>query len=300
MTDTRPESSAANDLQALFTRALDESAPVPAPVLRPVPAQASPTRVPDSAFAAQGAFGPGMLPVGHEVLAELRSRASMKIGEAAGADASMSEQDRRQHGQSVITHVVSAWATKYAASVRELTAEEERAVREAVYDELFRAGRLQPLLDDPNVENIIIYGDKVRVDYADRPSRSWDPIAQTDRDLINLVNHLARMQGQGECALTPATPNLNMRLADGSRLAASAWVTPRPSIVIRRHRTRGQGLDDLVGWGTIDPTLAHFLRAAVKGRKNVIVVGRGASTARCEPGSPHDPKPRNPAQPKLR
>ncbi|MFD3959210.1 MULTISPECIES: CpaF family protein [Streptomyces] len=271
MTDTRPESPAS--LDALFAQALSEHPAPGAPTLRPVPAQVSPASVPKSVVAVPDTSAPVTLPVGHEVLAELRSRASMKIGEAAGADASMSEEDRRQRGQSIIVQVVSEWATKYAASGQDLTPQQERAVREAVFDELFRAGRLQPLLDDSHVENIIIYGDKVRVDYADRPTRTWDPIAKTDRDLISLINHLARMQGQGERALTPATPNLNLRLADGSRLAASAYVTPRPSIVIRRHRTRNQGLDDLVRWGTIDASLAHFLKAAVKGRKNVIVVG---------------------------
>lgn len=272
MTDTRPENPAL-DYPALFAQALDTNPAQPAPVLRSVPAHVTPTSLPESIVRVPDVSAPAVLPVGHEVIAELRSRASMKIGEAAGADASMTEQDRRQRGQSIIMQVVSEWATKYAASGADLTPEQERAVREAVFDELFRAGRLQPLLDDPHVENIIIYGNKVRVDYADRPTRTWDPIAKTDRDLINLINHLARMQGQGERALTPATPNLNLRLADGSRLAASAYVTPRPSIVIRRHRTRGHGLDDMVRWGTIDSSLAQFLRAAVKGRKNIIVVG---------------------------
>ncbi|MFD8947689.1 CpaF family protein [Streptomyces xanthophaeus] len=273
MTDIRPETPAPDQLAALFAQALDEGDTPPAPVLRSVPAHVSPAALPESLVRVPDVSVPVVLPVGHEVLAELRSRASMKIGEAAGADASMTEQDRRQRGQSIIMQVVSEWATKYAASGADLTPGQERAVREAVFDELFRAGRLQPLLDDPHVENILIYGDQVRVDYADRPTRRWDPIAKSDRDLINLINHLARMQGQGERALTPATPNLNLRLADGSRLAASAYVTPRPSIVIRRHRTRGQGLDDLVRWGTIDSSLAQFLRAAVRGRKNIIVVG---------------------------
>lgn len=273
MTDIRPETPAPDQLAALFAQALDEGDTPPAPVLRSVPAHVSPASLPENLVRVPDTSVPAVLPVGHEVLAELRSRASMKIGEAAGADASMTEQDRRQRGQSIIMQVVSEWATKFAASGADLTPAQERAVREAVFDELFRAGRLQPLLDDPHVENILIYGDQVRVDYADRPTRRWDPIAKSDRDLINLINHLARMQGQGERALTPATPNLNLRLADGSRLAASAYVTPRPSIVIRRHRTRGQGLDDLVRWGTIDSSLAQFLRAAVKGRKNIIVVG---------------------------
>ncbi|MFI5987012.1 CpaF family protein [Streptomyces sp. NPDC051555] len=272
MTDTRPETTAP-DYTTLFTQALDDAPAQSAPVLRPVPSPVSASQLPGSVLRVSGASAPAVLPVGHEVIAELRFQASGKIGEAAGADASMTEQDRRQRGQSIIMQVVSEWATKYAASGADLSPAQEKAVRDAVFDELFRAGRLQPLLDDPAVENIIIYGDNVRVDYADRPTRTWDPIAKTDRDLINLINHLARMQGQGERALTPATPNLNLSLADGSRLAASAYVTPRPSIVIRRHRTRGQGLDDLVRWGTIDSTLEKFLRAAVKGRKNVIVVG---------------------------
>ncbi|MFF2374774.1 CpaF family protein [Streptomyces xiamenensis] len=198
----------------------------------------------------------------------------MRIGQATAADSGMSDQDRRQRGQAIINHTVSEWAIKYAATAKPLTAAQESQLMRAVFDELFRAGRLQPLLDDPNVENIIINGcDTVRVDYADRPSKQWEPIARSDKELVGLINHISRMQGQGERALTPARPNMNMRLADGSRLAASAWVTPRPQVVIRRHRTRGLGLEDLIGMGTIDSTLAAFLRAAVRARMNIVVVG---------------------------
>ena len=35
-----------------------------------------------------------------------------------------------------------------------------------------------------------------------------------------------------------AQPRLHMRLDGGARLAATAWVTPRPAVVIRRHRLR--------------------------------------------------------------
>lgn len=273
MSNARPQTAAEPvNLTPLFKRALDaqpQQRPLPPPVVH-----SAVTAVPAPVRVADGESLAGTLPVGHEVIAELRNRASSRIGQATAADASMSEADRRQHGQALINEVVSEWATKYAATNIALTSTQETLVKRAVFDELFRAGRLQPLLDDPNVENIIIDGcDRVRVDYADRPSKQWNPIARSDKDLVNLVNHIARMQGQGERALTPATPNLNLRLGDGSRLAASYWVTPRPHVVIRRHRTRGQGLEDLVGWKTIDSTLAAFLRAAVKARKNIVVVG---------------------------
>lgn len=275
MTDTRPERTPPTlaSLDELFEQRLQQRNVPPGirgAALRP---QVSPTAVP-TAPTALGGKATGLLPVGYEVVAELRQQASSKIGQATAADATMSPQDQRQLGLKIIRETVGEWATRYAATATTpLTDAQEAQLRQAVFDELFRAGRLQPLLDNPNVENILINGDRVRVDFADRPSQMWDPIAPNDRELVRLINHLARMQGQGERALTPATPNLNMRLGDGSRLAASYLITPRPQIVIRRHRTLGQSLDDLISWGTIDSTLAAFLRASVKARKNIVIVG---------------------------
>ncbi len=64
-----------------------------------------------------------------------------------------------------------------------------------------------------------------------------------------------------------------MRLDGGSRLAAAAWVTARPSVVIRRHRLRRVSLEDLVGRDMISPLQASFLRAAVQARKSIVVAG---------------------------
>jgi Flp pilus assembly CpaF family ATPase len=272
MTDTRPEHVTPSNLDALFERALARRVDTAASP-RPLPQQASPAAVP--APVASGGQYLGTLPVGYEVVSELRSQASLKIGQASAADPTMSQQDQRQLGIKLIRETVSEWATRYAAtSSSPLTETQETQLRQAVYDELFRAGRLQPLLDNPAVENILINGaDQVRVDFADRPSEKWDAIAPNDRELVQLINHIARMQGQGERALTPSTPNLNMRLGDGSRLAASYLITPRPQIVIRRHRTREWTLDNLVEMGAIDATVAAFLRASVKARKNIVIVG---------------------------
>ena len=49
-----------------------------------------------------------------------------------------------------------------------------------------------------------------------------------------------------------AQPRLHLRLDGGARLAAAAWVTPRPSVVIRRHRLRRVTLADLVDAGHAD------------------------------------------------
>jgi len=269
-----PGPPSTDPLTQLFEQRLQQRSGSSTPASEtPPPRPASPAAVPAKPVAVGGQYL-GTLPVGYEVVSELRHQASSKIGQASSADGTMTPKDQRQLGLKLIRETVSEWATRYAATApTPLTEAQEAHLCQAVFDELFRAGRLQPLLDNPNVENILINGDQVRVDFADRPSQRWEPIAPNDRELVRLINHIARMQGQGERALTPATPNLNMRLGDGSRLAASYLITPRPQIVIRRHRTRGQGLEHLIKWGTLDSTLAAFLRASVRARKNIVIVG---------------------------
>lgn len=249
-------------LTELFEQALD-----------PPPA-AGPSLVPRLAEPAHDRSEPlpGVLPVSRAVVVELQRQASAAISSAQAGSTLTGESDRRQLGLSVVNRTVSEWAARYAAT-DPLTEAQEALLRQAVYDELFRAGPLQPLLDDARVENITINGSHVQVTYADRPPQTWPAVADSDRALVDLVNRLARMSGQGERALTPATPNLNMRLPDGSRLAASYWITPTPQIVIRRHRTRGTTIDQHVQWGSIDSTLAAFLKAAVRARKNLVIVG---------------------------
>ncbi|WP_331731618.1 ATPase, T2SS/T4P/T4SS family [Kitasatospora sp. NBC_01300] len=231
---------------------------VPASVLRPGPVLVEDT---------------GALPVPYEEIAKLRSRVAEQLATATASAPGMSRADRLQLGQSLVNSTVSVWATDYAATAGALTQAGEQAVRKSVLQELFQAGRLQPLLDDDTVENILIAGDRVRVDYRDRPSREVGPVAESDAGLISLVNQLIRTQGQSERSLTPASPMLNSRLADGARLAATAWVSDRPHVVIRRHRTRSQTLSDLRAWGTVDTALEQFLRSVVKARKNVIIAG---------------------------
>ncbi|WP_327071857.1 CpaF family protein [Kitasatospora sp. NBC_01302] len=248
-------------------------APQPAPVPVAAPLVPGPVR-PRAAVRSEPDAQVGGLAVPYARVIELRQRVAEQLAQASAESPGMGLADRRQLGQSLVNRVVAEWATAYAATAAPLSARDEQAIRQAVFAELFQAGRLQPYLDDTETENVIISGaDNVTVDYRDRPSQRVGRIAESDAELIELINQLVRTQGQGERSLTPASPLLNTRLADGSRLAATAFVTPVPEIVIRRHRTRSQGLEDLRAWGTIDSTLAAFLRAAVLARKNIVVAG---------------------------
>lgn len=150
----------------------------------------------------------------------------------------------------------------------------ESRTSSAVMAAIFGAGRLQPLVDDPDVENIVVNGcDRVRVSYADGRQVLHPAVADSDQELIEVLQGLAARAGSTERAFSPAHPRLHLRLQDGARLAAVAWICPRPQVVIRRHRVIDVDLNDLVRLGTLDSVLASFLRSVVRAGKNVVVTG---------------------------
>lgn len=153
-------------------------------------------------------------------------------------------------------------------------AEVEAATAQAVMAALFGLGRLQPLIEDSSLENVEVDGhDQVWTSAGEGHDRRAGAVAGSDAELITMLQALAARPGSAERTFTSAHPTMHLRLPDGSRLAAVAWVTPRPHVVIRRHRVRDVDLDDLVELGTLDPGLAAFLRAAVLAGKNTVVTG---------------------------
>lgn len=88
---------------------------------------------------------------------------------------------------------------------------------------------------------------------------------------------------------------LNLRLGDGSRLAATYPVlSGRPAVSVRRSLHPRAFLDQLVGFGSVSADLAAFLRAAVRARHNIVIAGAtraGKTTllrALCNEIPPHE------------
>jgi pilus assembly protein CpaF len=117
----------------------------------------------------------------------------------------------------------------------------------------------------------------VHLVYGDGRVRPGPPVADSDEELIETLAFLAArsggQSGSGERAFSPANPILDLTLHGGARLAARAWITPRPTVVIRRHRLTDVDLDDLRALGMVDDVLAHFLAAAVRAGRSIVVSG---------------------------
>ncbi len=152
--------------------------------------------------------------------------------------------------------------------------EQDQALVEKVQAELFRLGRLQPLLDDPEIENIDINGcDQVWLHYADGTVKQGPAVAGSDQALIELIQLVAERKGPNPRPFSRSQPRLHLKLPDGSRLFATMGVSHRPVVAIRRHRLMRVFLHDLVRLGAIDQSLHAFLAALVKARKSILIAG---------------------------
>ncbi|CAM5629280.1 CpaF family protein [Streptomyces diastaticus] len=271
--DTPPAGPA--DITGILASRLGQRRTAPAAPAAPAAAPA-PDKVPASAAADPGAVPrlaglPGQIPVGWEVIEDLQAVVSKTLS-AEDPDKLLAEEDRRALARRLVLNAVAEWSAKYAQGNAGLTQEQEAAIGTAVFDSMYRGGRLQSLLDRDGVEDIMVDGLRAHIEFHDRPRETIERVADSHEELITWVSRMARLSGHGERALTQATPMVGFRMPDGSRVTASL-LTTRPSVVIRRHRIRQHGIAELVRWGSINPVLERFLTACVHAKMNVLVVG---------------------------
>nr|WSX78987.1 ATPase, T2SS/T4P/T4SS family [Streptomyces sp. NBC_00899] len=221
-----------------------------------------------------------MSEIDHQLVKRFRQEAGDRIAEQRRLDQvageiAMSAEDERQFARAIIAQILEDYArAEITVGRTPPDAVAEEAYAAAVHAALFGVGRLQPLLDDPEVENIDINGcDQVFVGYADGREVQVDPVAESDEELVELIQVLGAYSGLSSRPFDSANPQLDLRLPDGSRLSAVMDVTRRPALSIRRARLGKVFLADLVGNHTLTPELGSFLSAAVLARKNVMIAG---------------------------
>jgi len=220
------------------------------------------------------------VPVPDEVLERLRVAVASEVAKRAAtmrlsSGKSLDGDDQQMLAQALINRELEAFAAECLARGEPvLSPDDEQLVASAVLERIFQLKRLQPLIDDERIQNIIANGfDEVWLEYEDGTKVPGPAIAASNADMIELLREIGRRYGLSEREFNPSRPSLNLQLPDGSRLFAVAWVCDRPCLAIRRHRLMKVTLDDLVGLRTIDQGLRGFLAAAVRARKQLIIAG---------------------------
>ena len=218
---------------------------------------------------------PDKEPVDWALVRELRQTVSRRLGDRLRERPDMNLASQREFARSLIAGEVAAWSDRQSrAGGTPPTVAQENTLADATLAAIFGLGRIQPLVEDPAVENIDITGcDRVWLEYADGRIEPGPPVADSDAELVETLQNFATYLGQTARSFSTAHPTLRLKLPDGSRLTAIMAVTPRPEVHIRRHRLLDVTLDTLVELGTLDVGLASLLRTAVSARKNIVVTG---------------------------
>jgi pilus assembly protein CpaF len=142
----------------------------------------------------------------------------------------------------------------------------ERLLRELT-DEVSGLGPLEPLLADPEVSEVMLNGPGKA--YVERAGRLEE--VELDLDAAAIVRLVERVVAPLGLRLDRASPMVDARLADGSRLHAliPPLALDGPCLTIRRFRTRPVELDAFGVTGVA----AAFLQWAVLAGWNLLVAG---------------------------
>lgn len=183
--------------------------------------------------------------------------------------------DERELARSVIVGHLDVLAGEHLANGFEpLDEEEESELVEAALAKVLGLGRIQPLLDHPDVNDIHIRGcASTHLKMTDGRRVAAAPVVDTDEELVELIRIAATRMGRSEHRFDAANPELNLQLPDGSRLFATMEVSSRPSVIIRKHRFELSSLAEMEERGLVDQSLAEFLAAAVRAKRNMIIAG---------------------------
>jgi pilus assembly protein CpaF len=231
-------------------------------------------------------ISPGSWPlarVSYEAVRLLRGQIGEALTRWLRTAVEPTEDDIQRERESIAVEVVARYADAQRRSGKPMTAGDEETLLATVRADMVGLGRLQSMLTDPTVEEVHILGcDRVRITKRNGEIMLGDPIADSDEEMVEVLQMLARRAGATERSLSTSRPILDLQLPGGERLAATYQVSHRPYAVIRQHNTLEVTLDDLAGGDPlldemIDPLMRDFLRASVAAGLNIMVAGRAGA-----------------------
>ena len=211
---------------------------------------------------------------------ELRRRTSEAITEEAAHQLRTTGRpligdDRLLLGRATIRRVVADHVRALHRDGAELwSPAQEQAYVTAVEDAVFGYGRLQPLLQLPDVENIEIHGwNSVVVQYGDGRRETMPPIADSDEELVEAIRFLGQ-NSEPSRPFDDTHPTMTLALGERFRLHAIGFgLSYRPSVVIRQHILTDVSLAQLAEGGLMPYAVAEFLDAAILARKSMVISG---------------------------
>jgi pilus assembly protein CpaF len=147
-----------------------------------------------------------------------------------------------------------------------------KQVFDDILDELTGFGPIQPLLDDPDISEVMVNGPKkVFIEKNGKLTKSAITFDDDDH-VLRIIDRIILPLGR---RVDADTPTVDARLPDGSRV--NAVIRPvsidGPSITIRKFKKDKLSVQQLIDYGSLTPNMAEFIRACVLAHLNIVISG---------------------------
>ncbi len=172
---------------------------------------------------------------------------------------------------------IAAWLGRAYTSLNLALSEKDRdtLLREA-FNEIVGYGLIQPLLDDPEISEIMVIGSGMVFIERRGELHETDIRFDDERHVMRLINRIIHPLGR---RVDDDSPAVDARLPDGSRV--HVIVPPAaidgPCITIRKFLKNTMSVEDLIQLGALTEHMAEFLKACVAARLNILVTGATSS-----------------------
>ena len=179
--------------------------------------------------------------------------------------ATVRDERTRSQALAVIQDLVANLQTPLSGRERERLSLE-------VLDEVFGLGPLEPLLQDPGINDILVNGHKLV--YVERAGilEETNIRFKDDIHLMHIIDKIVSGVGRH---IDESSPMVDARLADGSRV--NAIIPPLaidgPHLSIRRFGHVPVSEDNLLTNQTLTPQMLELIKGAVKSRLNIVISG---------------------------
>jgi pilus assembly protein CpaF len=179
--------------------------------------------------------------------------------------ATVRDERTRAQALTVIQELVANLQTPMSGRERERLSLE-------VLDEVFGLGPLEPLLQDPGINDILVNGHKQV--YVERAGilEETNLRFKDDTHLMHIIDRIVSAVGR---RVDESSPMVDARLADGSRVNViiPPLAVDGPHLSIRRFGHIPITEEDLLANRTISPPMMELIRGAVKSRLNIVISG---------------------------
>lgn len=173
--------------------------------------------------------------------------------------------ERDQFVRQVLTQAYNSLKVKLPGTIQ------QQLIRD-ILDDILGFGPLTPLLEDKDISEVMVNGPKNI--FVEKKGKLTKTGVQFDNDeaVIRVIEKIIMPLGR---RIDSDSPTVDARLPDGSRV--NAVIPPvaidGPTITIRKFQNDRLGIDQLIEYGSVTPSMANLLEACVISKLNIVVSG---------------------------